>query len=184
MTPEFGIEKVAVDVLAYLERHRETAVRDEAATAREVETALEPARAAYSESELPQAYFAALEAELRAALPAAWRARRPAVHGARDRGVSSHVNVTTEKRDDAIIKSAVGSGPKELKPRHLPPLAITSDAIEIRRSSASVSIESGPALRSSDSILSFERRAPRVARSGRLFLSGDPEPARRSNDRQ
>jgi hypothetical protein len=74
MTPEFGIEKVAVDVLAHLERHREAAVRDEGATARELEVALEPVRAAYRESELPPAYFAALEYELRSALPAAWRA--------------------------------------------------------------------------------------------------------------
>jgi hypothetical protein len=74
MTGEFAIAKVAGDVIAHLERHRETAVRDEAATAREVETALEPIRAAYRESELPPAYFAALEAELRTALPAAWRA--------------------------------------------------------------------------------------------------------------
>ncbi|HVR03360.1 MAG TPA: hypothetical protein VMT47_14580 [Polyangia bacterium] len=74
MTGEFAISKVAVDVVAHLERHREIAVRDEATTAREVEAALEPIRAAYRESELPQAYFAALEAELRGALPAAWRA--------------------------------------------------------------------------------------------------------------
>jgi hypothetical protein len=73
MTPEFAISKVAVDVVAHLERHREVAVRDEAATTRELEAALEPVRAAYRESELPQAYFAALEAELRGALPAAWR---------------------------------------------------------------------------------------------------------------
>ncbi|HTA17854.1 MAG TPA: hypothetical protein VK989_01095 [Polyangia bacterium] len=74
MTPEFAIAQVAVDVVAHLERHREAAARDEAATAREVETALAPIRAAYRESELPRAYFDALEAELRAALPAAWRA--------------------------------------------------------------------------------------------------------------
>jgi hypothetical protein len=74
MTGEFAISKVAVDVVAHLERHREVAVRDEATTAREVEAALEPIRAAYRESELPVAYFVALEAELRGALPAAWRA--------------------------------------------------------------------------------------------------------------
>jgi hypothetical protein len=74
MTDEFAIAKVATDVIAHLERHRETASRDEATTAREVEAALEPIRAAYRESELPPAYFLALEAELRAALPAAWRA--------------------------------------------------------------------------------------------------------------
>jgi len=74
MTPEFGIEKVAVDIVAHLERHREMAVRDEGATAREIDAALEPVRAAYRESELPAAYFEALEGELRGALPAAWRA--------------------------------------------------------------------------------------------------------------
>jgi hypothetical protein len=74
MTSDFAIVKVATDVVAHLERHREAAARDEAATAREVEAALAPIRAAYRESELPPAYFAALEAELRGALPAAWRA--------------------------------------------------------------------------------------------------------------
>jgi hypothetical protein len=73
MTDEFAIAKVAVDVVAHLERHREVAVRDEGATGREIETALEPVRAAYRESELPAVYFQALEDELRA-LPAAWRA--------------------------------------------------------------------------------------------------------------
>jgi hypothetical protein len=74
VTSEFAIAKVATDVIAHLERHRETAVLDEATTAREVEAALAPVRAAYRDSELPPAYFTALEAELRAALPAAWRA--------------------------------------------------------------------------------------------------------------
>ena len=74
MTPEFAIAKVAVDVVAQLERHREVAVRDEATTTRELEAALEPVRVAYRESELPPAYFEAMQAELRAALPAAWRA--------------------------------------------------------------------------------------------------------------
>ena len=59
MTGEFAIAKVATDVIAHLERHRETAVRDAASTAAAVETALEPIRAAYRESELPPAYFAA-----------------------------------------------------------------------------------------------------------------------------
>jgi hypothetical protein len=74
MTSDFAIGQVALEVLAHLERHREAAVRDEGATASAVETALEPIRVAYRESELPAAYFAALEGELRAALPAAWRA--------------------------------------------------------------------------------------------------------------
>jgi hypothetical protein len=68
MTGEFAIAKVAVEVVAHLERHRESAVRDEAATRSEVEAALEPIRAAYRESELPAAWravaapFTALEA--------------------------------------------------------------------------------------------------------------------------
>jgi hypothetical protein len=74
MTEDFAIAKVAMEVVAHLERHREAAVRDEAATARAIDEALAPVRAAYRESELPAAYFAALEAELRGALPAAWRA--------------------------------------------------------------------------------------------------------------
>jgi len=74
MTGEFAIGKVAVDVLAELERHREAAVRDERETARQVEAALAPIRAAYRESELPRVYFEALEHELAAFLPAAWRA--------------------------------------------------------------------------------------------------------------
>jgi len=74
MTPEFAIGKVAGDVLAHLERQREVAVRDEGATVRAVETALQPIRVAYADSQLPRAYFDALEGELRASLPAAWRA--------------------------------------------------------------------------------------------------------------
>src|SRR5579863_4039553 len=74
MTPEFAIAKVAAEVVAHLERRREAAARSEVTTAREVETALAPIRMAYRESQLPPTYFAALEAELRGALPAAWRA--------------------------------------------------------------------------------------------------------------
>ena len=74
MTGEFAIGKIAIDVLAQLERHREAAVRDPAATARAVETALAPVRAAYLDSQLPPVYFEALERELQTALPAAWRA--------------------------------------------------------------------------------------------------------------
>jgi hypothetical protein len=74
VTPEFEMGRVAAGVLEHLERRRATASRDEREAAREVELALEPVRAAYVESELPRAYFAALEAELRATLPAAWRA--------------------------------------------------------------------------------------------------------------
>jgi hypothetical protein len=74
MTPEFALDKVAVDVIAHLERRREAIAGDARATARELDVALAPVRAAYRESELPRAYFDALEAELRAVLPGAWRA--------------------------------------------------------------------------------------------------------------
>lgn len=74
MTEEFAIDKVAVQVLEHLERRREAIVGNEAATRGELERALEPVRNAYIASQLPLTYFAALEAELRASLPAAWRA--------------------------------------------------------------------------------------------------------------
>jgi hypothetical protein len=74
MTPEFALDKVAVDVIAHLERRREAVAGDANATAREIDVALEPVRVAYRESELPLAYYDALESELRGALPAAWRA--------------------------------------------------------------------------------------------------------------
>jgi hypothetical protein len=74
VTDEFAVGRIAVEVLAHLERHREAAVRDEDATVREVEAALEPIRTAYRDSELPQVYFEGLELELKASLPAAWRA--------------------------------------------------------------------------------------------------------------
>jgi len=74
MTREFAVKKVAADVLAQLERHRQAAVRDEATTAREVAAALEPVRRAYGDSQLPAVYFDGLEGELKSTLPAAWRA--------------------------------------------------------------------------------------------------------------
>lgn len=74
MTGEFAFARVATDVLAELERQRQAVARDEQATARALETALGPVRAAYVESELPPAYFEGLERELRGPLIAAWRA--------------------------------------------------------------------------------------------------------------
>lgn len=73
MTDDFAMQKVAVDVLAHLERHRELAVRDGEATARALEAALAPVRQAYLETALPPSYFDALEHELATVLPAAWR---------------------------------------------------------------------------------------------------------------
>jgi hypothetical protein len=74
MTDEFAMRKIAVEVLAHLERHRELAVRDPDSTVREVEAALAPLRQSYLESELPPSYFHALELELSSVLPVAWRA--------------------------------------------------------------------------------------------------------------
>jgi len=74
MTGEFAIQKIAVDVLAHLERHRERAVTNEDETIREVSFALAPIRTAYEESQLPTIYFASLEREMQSTLPAAWRA--------------------------------------------------------------------------------------------------------------
>src|SRR3954471_19171874 len=74
MTGEFAAGKVAGDVIAELERQRETLAKSPEATKQAVETALAPVRAAYRDSQLPSAYFDALEAELRETLPAAWGA--------------------------------------------------------------------------------------------------------------
>jgi len=74
VTDDFAMQKVAVDVLAHLERHRELAVREPGETAREVELALAPVRQAYLDSQLPLSYFEALERELLVVLPPAWRA--------------------------------------------------------------------------------------------------------------
>jgi hypothetical protein len=72
MTGEFAAGKVAGDVIAELERQRETLAKDPAATRQAVETALAPVRTAYAESQLPPAYFTALETELVETLPKAW----------------------------------------------------------------------------------------------------------------
>jgi hypothetical protein len=74
MTEEFAIRKVALDVLAHLELHREQALRDEAATRLAVEAALEPVRRSYVDSQLPVAYLQALDRELGTTLATAWRA--------------------------------------------------------------------------------------------------------------
>jgi hypothetical protein len=72
MTDEFAAAKVAGDVIAELERQREAIAKSPTATHHAVVMALEPVRAAYRESQLPPAYFRALEAELIQTLPTAW----------------------------------------------------------------------------------------------------------------
>jgi hypothetical protein len=74
MTEEFAIKKVALDILAHLELHRERAAQDEAATRAAVGAALEPVRRAYADSQLPVAYLQALDRELETTLASAWRA--------------------------------------------------------------------------------------------------------------
>lgn len=74
MTEEFAIKKVALDVLSYLELHREQAVQDEAATRLAIDAALEPVRRSYLDSQLPAAYLRALDHELATTIAAAWRA--------------------------------------------------------------------------------------------------------------
>ena len=71
---EFSASRVTLQVLEHLERHRHTIVGDEALVRAEVQKALVPIHAAYEEAQLPQPYYAALEAEVVAAVPAAWRA--------------------------------------------------------------------------------------------------------------
>src|SRR3954465_7615450 len=82
MTGEFAAGKVAGDVIAELERQREALAKSPEATRAAVETALAPVRTAYVESQLPPAYFAALEGELRETLPAAWVGIAHALPGA------------------------------------------------------------------------------------------------------
>ena len=74
MTEEFAIKKVALDVLAHLELHREQTAQDEAATRAAVEAALEPVRSSYADSQLPAAYLQALDRELGSTIATAWRA--------------------------------------------------------------------------------------------------------------
>jgi hypothetical protein len=71
---EFSAGAVTTQVVQHLERHRPAVVGDEALVRAEVEQALAPIRREYAESGLPARYFEALEAEVRGALPARWRA--------------------------------------------------------------------------------------------------------------
>jgi hypothetical protein len=79
VSPEFSAERVALDVLAHLERRRHALLdgaraTDDAAVRAEVKEALVPVKQAYDEAQLPPAYYGALEAEIVGTLPAEWRA--------------------------------------------------------------------------------------------------------------
>lgn len=74
MEDEFSAERVTVQVLQHLERRRAAIVYDEDKVQAAVAEALTPVRQSYEEAELPPAYLAGLEEEVRAAVPAAWRA--------------------------------------------------------------------------------------------------------------
>jgi hypothetical protein len=74
VSPEFSAEAVTLDVLAHLERRRETIVTDETRVREEVTAALVPVRTAYAEAELPPAYMDALAGEIADVVPARWRA--------------------------------------------------------------------------------------------------------------
>jgi hypothetical protein len=72
---EFSAEKVALDVLAHLERRRLAIVHDDALVRAEVSEALVPIKKAYQEAELPMAYYDALEQEIVKTVPLEWRDR-------------------------------------------------------------------------------------------------------------
>lgn len=75
MLDEYSAQTVAIEVLSHLERRREAIIHDEALVSAEVERALVPVRRSYLDAELPASYLDALEAEVRATLPARWRTR-------------------------------------------------------------------------------------------------------------
>ena len=73
---EFSVRQVTLSVLEHLETRRAALVDQPAhieAIEAEVRAALVPVRAAYGEAELPPGYLGALEREVTAAVPAAWR---------------------------------------------------------------------------------------------------------------
>jgi hypothetical protein len=73
MNDEFSAERVALEVIGSLERRRGAIAHDPAAVRADVDKVLVSLRAAYQDSALPPAYFAALEEEVRQVLPERWR---------------------------------------------------------------------------------------------------------------
>ena len=73
MIEEYTAQAVAMDVLEHLERRRPAIVDDARQIDAEIDKALEPVRRSYRDSELPPVYLAALEQELKSALPVRWK---------------------------------------------------------------------------------------------------------------
>jgi hypothetical protein len=73
MIEEFSAQRVALDVLAHLERRRLDIAFDEAKVRTAVQEALVPIRRAYQDAELPAAYLLALEREIEATVPSRWQ---------------------------------------------------------------------------------------------------------------
>jgi hypothetical protein len=74
VTGEFAAERVALQVLEHLERHRHAIAEDSARIEREVDEAMKPVRVAYREAELPAPYLEGLEREVKTIVPVEWQA--------------------------------------------------------------------------------------------------------------
>lgn len=72
--PEFSAQEITLQVLDRLERRRAQVVNDPALVDGEVTEALATVEKAYREAELPLVYFESMAKEIRAIVPAAWRA--------------------------------------------------------------------------------------------------------------
>jgi hypothetical protein len=83
---EFSARRVVTEVLECLERRRAELAGDDQSVNEEIERALTPLREAYRESALPAGYFAALEDEVRATVPARWRENAAAFTALERRG--------------------------------------------------------------------------------------------------
>ena len=73
MSSEFSAREVALEVLEHLEARRGDIASDPARVKAEVGAALAPIRERYRETELPPAYFAALEGEVEHGVPERWQ---------------------------------------------------------------------------------------------------------------
>jgi hypothetical protein len=89
MNDEFSAWRIANEVVSSLERRRQAIAGDDTAVRAEIEQALAPLRAAYRESALPIGYFAALEGEIREALPVRWQTAAVAFTALERRGFGS-----------------------------------------------------------------------------------------------
>jgi hypothetical protein len=89
MNDEFSAARVTSEVVTALERRRATVCADESALRTELEAALAPLEAAYAESALPSAYFAALQQEIRQVVPERWQAAATSFTALERRGFGS-----------------------------------------------------------------------------------------------